>query len=377
MKKNNAAKIKPLLALLAITACAGGSEPIDAQKQLAAMDGPKVATMDETLLISAKNAEDKGKFGQAATYYQQLLAKKPDDSVFAFALAESYRRNGESDKAIMLYDQLIAKDPAMIAAKESKGLALIAKGDFKSSTPLFEEVLKTDPTRWKSLNALGILFSIGSFQPEAQQYFTEALKYHPDSSSIYNNLGLSQALNRDFDAALASLQKASNFAVAATEERKRIDLNLALVYASAGKLDNAKAIAENYLTGAALDNNLGLYAHVARDDLMARSYLNMALMESKVYYGKAWDNLQNISSNGNDNGVAGAIKVTPAAPAVVPPASVPIEAPPSNTVPADAIIRAPIVTAPPPVEAAPPAAATPPAAITPSDNVPAVIPPSE
>ena len=269
----------------------------------------------------------------------------------------------------MLYDQLIAKDPTMIAAKESKGLALIAKGDFKSPTPLFEEVLKADPTRWKSLNALGILFSIGSFQPEAQQYFTQALKYHADSSSIYNNLGLSQALSRNFDTALQSLQKASSFATQGTEERKRIDLNLALVYASAGKLDNAKAIAENYLTGAALDNNLGLYAHVAHDDLMARSYLNMALMESKVYYGKAWDNLQNISANGNDNGNARASKASPKA---VPSDAI-IHAP---AVPAPTVL-APALAAPPAVEVAPSPAATGTGDVPPPAVVAPVVPATE
>ena len=111
---------------------------------------------------------------------------------------------------------------------------------------------------------------------------------------------MAQALNRKFDDAISSLQKASNLT---TTERKRIDLNLALVFASAGKLDDAKTIAMQYLRGAALDNNLGLYAHLAKDDQLARAYLNTALTESKVYYAKAWDNLQDISASGNDSNI--------------------------------------------------------------------------
>lgn len=290
-----------LFALLTMTACASGPMPVDPVKLLNSMDGPKVPTMEDSLMASAKNAEAQGDFHQAAIYYQQLLEKKPDNNELAFDLAESYRRSGEPDKAIYLYDQLIAKDPKMLAAKESKGLALIAKDDFKSPAPLFDEVMRTDRTRWKTLNAMGILFATRNLQPEAQQYFNEALKFHPDSASIYNNLGLSQAMNRNFDAAIGSLQKASSLEGAGTLERKRVDLNLALVYATAGRLDDAKAIASNYLTGPTLDNNLGLYAHLAKDDQMARAYLNMALTESKTYYAKAWDNLQDISAEGNDN----------------------------------------------------------------------------
>lgn len=291
----------PLMAALCVVACDGGVAPVDSKKFLSGLDGPKIGSMEDNLLESAKKAEASGDFRRALISYQQLLDKKPDDENLTFSVAECLRRSGSTDKAIALYDKLIAKNPAMIAAKESKGLALIAKGDFETPTPLFEEVLKVDPTRWKTLNALGILFSTRNMQAEAQQYFNEALKYKADSSSVYNNLGLSQALTRKFDEAIGSLQKSSNLANSASPERKRIDLNLALVYATAGKLDDAKRIAEMYLEGAALNNNLGLYAHLAKDDKMARAYLNMALMESKVYYAKAWDNLQDITANSNDS----------------------------------------------------------------------------
>ncbi len=287
--------------MLALVACNGGPMPVDSRKLLDGLDGPKVQTVAESLTESAKKAEAEGNYKMATQYYTQIMDKKPDDVDTAFSLGEAYRRSGDPDKAILIYDRLIAKDPKNIAAKESKGLALIAKGDFEGPTPLFEAVMKEDPKRWKTLNALGIMFSTRNLQPEAQQYFNEALKYHPDSASIYNNLGLSQALDRKFDAAISSLLKGSALANSATSERKRIDLNLALVYASAGKLDDAKALAEMYLDGAALNNNLGLYAHLAKDDQMARAYLNMALTESKVYYAKAWDNLQDITANGNDN----------------------------------------------------------------------------
>jgi hypothetical protein len=80
-------------------------------------------------------------------------------------------------------------------------------------------------------------------------------------------------------------------------DRKRIDLNLSLVYAVAGKQDEARAVAERYFSGPTLSNNLGLYAHLANDDEMAKAYLNMALTDSKTFYERAWDNLQTINSS--------------------------------------------------------------------------------
>ena len=175
----------------------------------------------------------------------------------------------------------------------------MSKGDYETPTVLFEEVLKADGKRWKSLNGMGILFVTRGLYPDSMKYFEEARKQSPTNTSVMNNLGLSQALNKQYDLAIDTLSKASTQSTINSIGRKRIDLNLALVYASAGKLDEARKIASQYLSGPTLNNNLGLYAHLAKDDNMAKSYLNMALTESKTYYGKAWDNLETLNNNEN------------------------------------------------------------------------------
>ena len=90
-------KIIPLLAALLFTGCdaVGGAQPIDAQKFLSTLDGPKVPTMQDELAASAKNAEAQGDFKQAATLYRQVLEKHPDDKDVALSLADCYRRAGE------------------------------------------------------------------------------------------------------------------------------------------------------------------------------------------------------------------------------------------------------------------------------------------
>lgn len=270
----------------------GGPMPIDSKKLLSTFDGPNIPSMEENQLAAAKNAEKNDDFAQASQIYQQILEKDPETNDVVQLLADSLRRGGEYDKAISVYDGLLTKDPANVPAKEGKALALMAKGDFETPTILLEEVLKADGKRWKSLNAMGILFVTRGLYPDSIKYFEEALKQSPANVSVMNNLGLTQALNKQYDVAIDTLSKASLQSVVGSSGRKRIDLNMALVYASSGKLPEARRIAEQYLSGPSLNNNLGLYAHLAKDDALAKSYLNMALTESKTYYEKAWDNLE-------------------------------------------------------------------------------------
>ncbi len=287
-----------LLLVLLLSACEynGGAMPIDSKNLLSGFEGPKTTSINESQLEAAKNAEKNENFRQSAQIYQQVLEKEPENASVALLLAESFRRSGEYDKAISIYDALLAKAADNIDAKEGKGLALLAKGDFEKPVDLFETVLKADAKRWKSTNGMGVLFVTRGLYPEATQYFEEALKQSPDNASILNNLALAQALVKQYDKAIGTISKALAQAGVSASQRKHIDLNLALIYASYGKLEEARKLAENYLSGALLSNNLGLYAHLARDDGMAKSYLNMALTESKTYYSKAWENLEAINS---------------------------------------------------------------------------------
>lgn len=285
------------LMTLGLAGCNGGAAPIDSQTYLSSLEGPKITGVDGAMLQAAQGAESKANYKLAAQYYEQMLEKQPDNAPLLVALAEAYRRDGQLAKAITTYDAALAKDAKNIDAKEGKSLALIASGDFDTPVTLLDEVMQADAKRWKTLNALGILFTTRNMQPEAQQYFAEALKYHADSPSIYNNMGLSKALERNYDGSVATLAKASSLATPNSSERKRIDLNRALVLASAGNVEAAKAVAEQYLSGAELDNNMGLYAHLAQDDNMAKAYLNKALSDSKMYYAKAWENLDTINKD--------------------------------------------------------------------------------
>jgi Flp pilus assembly protein TadD len=266
-------------------ACEKG-QPFDGKKLFESIKQAGDAATYDSLQDSAKSAELSGDFHEAAEYYQKALTLDPNNRDLQMSLADSYRRSGDSDRAITLYDSLLKQDTKFLPAKEGKGLALMAKGDYQTPAALFDQVLKADRTRWKTLNALGILFSTRRLYNEAGQYFAEALKYQ-SNAGVVNNLGLTQALQRDYDTAIKNLSAAVSLADNGSADRKRIELNLALVYATAGKLDEARDIVERYSASAKLEYDMSLYAHMAGDSKLSASYLHMALTEGKTLEDKA------------------------------------------------------------------------------------------
>jgi Flp pilus assembly protein TadD len=279
-------RIYPLLLLLPLMACENG-QSIDGKAFFESIKQAGNAATHDSLLDSAKAAENKGDFHESAEYYQQALAMDPSNRDLKMALADSYRRGGDPDRAITIYDALLKDDANFLSAKEGKGLALMAKGDYQSPTALFDQVLKADRTRWKTLNALGILFSTRKLYSEAGQYFQEALKYNPNNAGVLNNLALTQALTKDYDPAIKNLTQAVSLTERGSADRKRIDLNLALVDAVADKLDDARDIVSRYSSSSSMEYDMSLYEHVIGDSKLADNYLHMALTEGKTLQDKA------------------------------------------------------------------------------------------
>lgn len=285
-----------LPALLALSACDSKQlSGFDIKKLLDKTEGPQISGVEQTLLNSAKTAETQGNYAVARQYYQQLLDRAPQNADYAYGLAESLRRVGELDGAIQVYNQIIATKPGHVDALEGKGLAQVAKADMEGASLTFAEVMKQDAGRWRTLNAIGVLFAAKKMYAEGLQYFNAALARSPNNPTILNNMGLVAALDRDTFTAANKLEKAAA-ATLNNDQRMKIEMNTALVYAISGDMKKAEVLARKYLSGAQLSNNLGLYAHLAKDDALAKSYLNMALTESKVYYERAWDNLQNVQA---------------------------------------------------------------------------------
>jgi Flp pilus assembly protein TadD len=265
------------------------------------LPSPDVKGINDTLEDSAKAAIAVGDFRRASQFYDQLVSADkgtPEQMLrYKIGLADSLRRLGDTDNALAMFEDLYAKNPDNLDVAEGRALTLMATGKTVDAGRAFSAIMDKDPNRWRTLNALGILFVTKNMIPEAMSYYTEALKHSPDNPAILNNVGLSQAVDKNYPRAIEALKQASHVSKTPAQ-RKQIELNLAMVYGVSGDYDTAKDIASKYLDGPALDNNLGLYAHLSKDDSLAKTYLNMALSQSPVYYERAWTNLDAISDTG-------------------------------------------------------------------------------
>lgn len=298
-----------ILALLALSAC---NDPIMEQwanpdKSFSKFGQPDVPTVGGMLEKQAKEAAEAGDYKRAAGFYDQLIDSKtttPADKLrYRAIMGDLYRRSGQYDKALTEFDTVLKEDSSQIDALEGKGLTQMAQGKSSDAGRTFSQVLDKDGKRWRTLNALGILFVTKNMIPEAMEYFTEGLRVSADNPAILNNVGLARAIEKNYPRSIETLQQAAKVSPS-DERRKQVELNLALVYGISGDIDSAKAMAEKHLEGASLDNNLGLYAHLAKNDELAKTYLNMALTNSPTYYERAWNNLDIITEQANPDNKA-------------------------------------------------------------------------
>ena len=288
---------------LSLGACGtiAGQQWLEPDTTFAKLPQPEVKGVNETQEAMAKEAAANGDFNRAGQFYAQLVGSQkgtPEQVLrYKIGLADANRRLGNNEAALAQFEELHQQNPTNLDIAEGRGLSLMASGKISDAGRAFSEVLEKDPKRWRTLNAVGILFVTKNMVPEAIAYYTEALASSPDNSAVLNNVGLSYAIDRQFDRGIQALDQASRLAKSPAQ-RKQIDLNLAMVTGVSGDIETAREIAGKYLEGPALDNNLGLYAHLAKDDALAKSYLNMALSQSPVYYERAWENLDTINDAG-------------------------------------------------------------------------------
>ncbi len=292
--------MQALCVLFMLAGCGDGQplEMADGEEILDDLPQPKVQGIEGTILQSAQAAEEAGDYRRAAQFYGQLKDAYKKKVPYQLAFAENNRRAGENDIALNVYDRILKKNPNNLDALEGKALAQMAKGEFTEAGDLFSKVMSKDKKRWRTLNGLGILFIGKELNEEAMAYFMEALENSHNNIGVMNNIGLTFAINQQMDEAIDTLKQASALAPKGML-RKQVDMNLALVYGITGDLGAAEKIASKYLDGPPLNNNLGLYAHLAKDDVLAKSYLNMALTKSPRYYERAWENLSGIELREN------------------------------------------------------------------------------
>lgn len=289
-----------LLMLVGTTACSRLPEiKLGAEELAEKGGGPEVMGFNDSLEKMGSDAMQAGNYARAAEVYRSLIERTPDSVPYQLQFAYALRRSGEGLKSQAVYDRILLHDSGNLDALEGKGLSLMLEGEFGEAVKLFTQVLEEDATRWRTLNAIAVALASKDKLDEAKSYLQTALQVAPQESSIKNNIALINGLQGHYEEALSYQKDAYRDESPDINKKKQIALNLALIYALNDDMKKAEQVAAPHMSPSSIYNYLGFLAYISKDPEMAKSYLNMALTKSPVFYERAWKNLDRLEKTGS------------------------------------------------------------------------------
>lgn len=152
-------------------------------------------------------------------------------SVFAHLAAI----DGRPEEALALFNKALEAQSLHMGANFGKGMILYKKGDVSAARECMKTVVQWRPERWDALIVLAELESKSGDNGRAIDLYRKAVSLKDDARARMG-LGLVQAAVKDFDAAVASLRKATEL------DPKLADawVSLGNLYLSAGALPQAE-----------------------------------------------------------------------------------------------------------------------------------------
>jgi tetratricopeptide (TPR) repeat protein len=157
--------------------------------------------------LNAEALEMQGKWDEAQTQYEDMLAKNPDEPGIHYLLGRLLLSKPQGDDAAILK----------------------AKGEF-------EKELQIDPRNGGAEFILGEMAKQAGQCEEAVPHFTRATKLDPTFGDAYLSLGLCLVALKQWEASLPPLQAATRL----EEGNPAAHYNLALAYSRLGRRDEAE-----------------------------------------------------------------------------------------------------------------------------------------
>ncbi len=169
----------------------------------------------------AENLIELGKFTEAESYINKLLARNPNDLKAKAYLAEIHSAQYKLGGAENEFKKILEKDPKNAMAHNGLGLVyyrMTTSSDMKYRENIenyynkalhqFTFAVKSDPNFYKAyVNAGRILFDAGRLN-DAEKYFKKTLEIRPDYSEGVENLGRVLFAKNQTDAAIDKYNEA-------------------------------------------------------------------------------------------------------------------------------------------------------------------------
>lgn len=166
-------------------------------------------------------------------------------------LVRSLRDKGDRARALAEAEKARTDKPSDREMAREAGLLALELGQLDKARNALEAALDPAAPDWRTLSALGTVHATAGNQREAQARFTRALALKPDHQPTLNNLALSYVLEGNLAKAEKTLKAASR-----GEDVRKVQENLAIVLALAGRHDDAIEVAKGVMPKEVAEANL-------------------------------------------------------------------------------------------------------------------------
>ncbi len=272
--------------------------------------------------------QKEGNFDEALRYYSKAEYLDPSNINTRLNVGTLYQQKGDYKTAITAYDSVLIIYPDNVQANLYKAQSLAAMGDSKGALDLYKKVLAKEPNNEIAQNemlnmvkdtmttaqfvdyikknnpgnAANVLYTYAldlhkqNKLADAMTLYNEVIKLDSSNSEAYVNLAIAQGQDKNYDAALATLNTAN------TKFPNNAQVSDAIKSISAQSTDEKLETAANYYNNKDYQSAINEYLKIkpATSDTMlgiASAYQNMGDNDKAIEYYKQALNLAPTNSD--------------------------------------------------------------------------------
>ena len=241
-------------------------------------------------LTKATQALQQGNVDRALFFYVRALQFRPENVELLTQIGDIQMQRNNHTLASRAFQSALEYDPTHARSHEGLGLIYMAEGRHKQAVDESKSAVASDDQLWRAHNVLGVYADKAGDFAAAQLHYDKAISINPDAAYVLNNRGYSKLLGGDVHGAALDLYEAA--------EKRGFPLawaNLAKLYATQGKYDEAITTYSHVMSEAHALNNTGSMAIENGDLTQAKLFLHEAIRLSPTYFPAAEENLSLIA----------------------------------------------------------------------------------
>jgi Flp pilus assembly protein TadD len=208
-----------------------------------------------TVLHTADRMKREGDYGSASILYMRAAAANPESTLALKGLAECEEAKGQPREAISAYRQIVKIKEESFYAHRGIARNLMRMELYDEAVKQLERLQALEGKTVDTLNLFGMAYTRKKDFPKAIEAFQQALEIEPENMNTRNNLGFAYIMSGKFDEAIALFEGLVHDKNATAQHRQ----NLALAYGLAGREKEARSVAMQDLSPAAVEQNLKTY----------------------------------------------------------------------------------------------------------------------